>query len=388
MERKIENDWVCLSDGGILGRVDEKTGKIKGVSLITEGKAKGHELMIDSETLKQLECAFNEVKNPGVKAKLNHRSGVEAVFGYISNVRVEGPKLLGDLNMLKAHRDYAQTMEQIQTMPSQIGFSVAFQGKGHPDASGQKVARCKDLISVDLVPEPAANPTGLFEAKVDKEVVYMESDEPVSNEDIMAVLAGLGDRIEGIEDFNDELAEGIEAELSDVDDEEEEYEDDDSEEEEEYDDGYGEEEAEYVTAGSNESYEAPEEYSAINDALTFLEAKAGAALEAEEEANVDGVFSGIEDKVESLVEYTTELEAHNDALQEALETAGQQMAPTGSSADIFLSNNSNGESNFEHIVQTLKHNGTSAKEAVELAVKESPHTHRQWMIDQGILAAN
>lgn len=384
---KIENDFVCLSDGGILGRVDEKTGKVKGVSLITEGKAKGHELMIDSETLKQLERAFNDVKNPGVKAKLNHRSGVEAVFGYITNARVEGPKLLGDLNMLKAHKDYAQTMEQIQTMPSQIGFSVAFQGKGHPDPSGQKVARCKDLISVDLVSEPAANPTGLFEAKVDKEVVYMENDESVSNEDIMAVLAGLGDRIEGIEDFNDELAEGIEAELSDVDDEYEEYEEDD-EYDEEYDDDYDDEEAEYATAGYNESYEAPEEYSAINDALTFLEAKAGAALEAEEEANVDGVFSGIEDKIESLVEYTTELEAHNDALQEALSAAGQQMAPTGSSSDIFLSANSNGDSNFEHIVQTLKYNGTSAKEAVELAVKESPHSHRQWMIDQGILAAN
>ena len=115
--KAFDSEWIRLSDGGVLGRIDRDKGVVKGVSLITEGRAKGHNLEIDSETLKQLESAFNDVKNPGVKAKLNHRSGVEAVFGYITNARVEGPKLLGDLNMLKSHNDYNQTMEQIETMP-------------------------------------------------------------------------------------------------------------------------------------------------------------------------------------------------------------------------------------------------------------------------------
>lgn len=385
--KEFGSEWIRLSDGGVLGRIDRDKGVVKGVSLITEGTAKGHQLQIDSETLKQLETAFNDVKNPGVKAKLNHRSGVEAVFGYITNARVEGPKLLGDLNMLKAHKDFDQTLEQIETMPSQIGFSVAFQGEKKQTEAGTPVARCKDLISVDLVPEPAANPTGMFEAKVDKEVVYMENE--VSNEDILNALSQISDRVEGIEDFNDELAEGIEAELQEAEDgyEDEEYEEeyDDSDE---YDDGYDEDDSEeYAVAG--DGYESePQEYGAINEALTYLEAKAGAALNAEHEVRENALYEGIELKVESLVDHITELEAHNDALHEALDAAGQSAIPSGAGADIFLSSNNDGSSNFEHIVQTLKGGDFSAKEAVELAVKESPETHRQWMIEQGILAAN
>ena len=53
---------------------------ITGVSLITKGTARGHNLVVDDTTLNQLEASLNNVKDPGIKAKLNHRTGVEAIF--------------------------------------------------------------------------------------------------------------------------------------------------------------------------------------------------------------------------------------------------------------------------------------------------------------------
>lgn len=148
----------------ITQKVDPSNGIIYGVSVITSGiKARGHDLEVDATTLSQLkECAE---KLGTVPVKWNHRSGADAVAGYLENFRIEGGKLLGDWHLLKSHSQYGQAIEMAERMPRNVGLSAAFIGEDEI-SGGQKKARCSELISVDLVAQPAANPDGLFEAKL------------------------------------------------------------------------------------------------------------------------------------------------------------------------------------------------------------------------------
>lgn len=142
---------------------------IRSVSLITAGPAKGHNVEIDKTTLQQLlECA-KRFKN-GVRANLGHFTGVENAFGFINNLRISGEKLLGDLNLFPEHPSYKLIKRQIKTISDTIGFSVFFDGPDEEkeiDTDGSKVkvsfARCLEFFSSDLVGEPAANPSGVFD---------------------------------------------------------------------------------------------------------------------------------------------------------------------------------------------------------------------------------
>ena len=366
------------------GRIDESAGVIRGVALITLGEARGHNLVVDGKTLEQLKESMEKTAAPGIKAKLNHRSGVEAVFGYINNFNIEGDKLTGDLNMLKHHKDYNQTMEQIATLPGQIGLSVAFQGDKEPGKDGKTYARCKRIVSVDLVPDPAANPNGLFESKVDKDTIDMETENPSAEE----LLASINNRLDGVENFQTDLQDAIADQLTEEDDdgyeyEEEGYEDDgDYEEEAAYDDGY-DDEAEY--ADVEEELE-PVEYSSIDDALTYLEAKAEGALQAEQEVEEDLTFGSIEDKVVELSERYEELELENQALRDALELEGVEPVSTSSEDHLFGVNA--GEGTFEFAIQQAASEADAPHEAIMDAVVNSPSAHRQWMVEQGILEGN
>ncbi|MES2571061.1 MAG: hypothetical protein V4710_13525 [Verrucomicrobiota bacterium] len=153
------------------GQVDRTNGVIKGVSLITSGvTARGHDLEVDDTTLTQmLECG---VAKGQVPVKLNHQSGVENVCGYINNFRIQDSKLLGDWHLLKSHTEFEAMMEKAERMPSCFGLSGAFMGDPEvkqPVAKGGKkrrLARCTELLAVDCVTQPAANPDGLFNAKL------------------------------------------------------------------------------------------------------------------------------------------------------------------------------------------------------------------------------
>lgn len=196
------------------GAVDPVNGVIRGVAVITSGiTARGHDLHVDATTLKQLkECAE---KMGSVPVKWNHRTGADAVNGYLDNFRIEGGKLLGDWHLLKTHDRYEQALELAQRMPKNVGLSAAFLGED--EKAGEKTfARCSELISVDLVAQPAANPDGLFEAKLDgtelasvdnKNTLKMDNDpnqqqqqaaEPTLK-DVLAAITKLGERVEAIE---------------------------------------------------------------------------------------------------------------------------------------------------------------------------------------------
>lgn len=146
--------------------IDADKSTIFGVSVITKGIAKGHDLIVDDTTLAQVVKCGNGAKN-GIKVKVGHDSGVEEIVGRLTNFRVEEDKVLADLELLSSspRRDFI--FELAQKTPEAVGLSIAFEGKPEA-ANGQQMARCTRLRSVDLVDEPAANPDGLFEVAVDE----------------------------------------------------------------------------------------------------------------------------------------------------------------------------------------------------------------------------
>ena len=144
------------------GRVDRAAGIIRGVSLISEGPAFGHGVQIDGRTLEQVKEAASQYEG-GLKVKLDHSGGAGDIIGYVENLRIEGSKLLGDLNLLEKspHRDYV--LEIAQKIPDTFGLSIAFSGPTELAADKRTVLqRCSEIYSVDLVSEPAANKDGLF----------------------------------------------------------------------------------------------------------------------------------------------------------------------------------------------------------------------------------
>jgi len=147
------------------GKIDAEAGVIRGVSLISEGPALGHGVMVDARTLQQVKAAAEQYEG-GLKVKLDHNSGAGDIIGYVDALRIEGTKLLGDLNLLKnsPHRGYV--LEIAEKIPDTFGLSIAFSGP--VEISGDKktmLQRCSEIYSVDLVSEPAAN-EGLFQRKL------------------------------------------------------------------------------------------------------------------------------------------------------------------------------------------------------------------------------
>lgn len=153
------------------GRVDRINYTVQGVSIITEGEAKGHNVEIDRTTLEQIASCAKQYKS-GLKVKLDHGSGVESIVGTIKNFRIEGDKLLGDFYILKSHAKAAFLLDLIDNQPDTFGFSVHFLGDNEK-REGKQFARCSEIYSVDLVSSPAANASGVFSAKEDEAVLAL-----------------------------------------------------------------------------------------------------------------------------------------------------------------------------------------------------------------------
>ena len=147
--------------------VDAESGMISGVSVITKGIAKGHDLIVDETTLAQVIKCGNAARN-GIKVKVGHDSGVGEIVGRLTNFRADGDKVLADLELLATSPQRAFILELATKNPESVGLSISFQGKPEQGANGVMMARCTSLRSVDLVDEPAANPDGLFEVAVDE----------------------------------------------------------------------------------------------------------------------------------------------------------------------------------------------------------------------------
>jgi hypothetical protein len=196
------------------GAIDSEAGIIRGVSLITKGPALGHGVMIDDKTLEQVKTAAEQYTG-GLKVKLDHSSGAGDIIGYIDTLRIDGEKLLGDMHLLQnsPHRDYI--LEIAQRIPDTFGLSIAFSGPSEKSADKlTTLQRCSEIYSVDLVSEPAANPSGFFARKL-KQLQTVEVEQPTAEIDIelpmneemkkaiegmiQSAMMGMGDKIAKLE---------------------------------------------------------------------------------------------------------------------------------------------------------------------------------------------
>jgi hypothetical protein len=196
------------------GAIDTEAGVIRGVSLITKGPALGHGVMIDDKTLEQVKTAAEQYAG-GLKVKLDHSGGAGDIVGYIDALRIDGEKLFGDLHLLQNSPHRAYILEIAQRIPDTFGLSIAFSGPS--EKSSDKLTtlqRCSEIYSVDLVSEPAANPSGFFarklkqlqtgeieqpEAKIEIELPMNEEMKKAIEGMIQSAMMGMNDKIAKLE---------------------------------------------------------------------------------------------------------------------------------------------------------------------------------------------
>jgi hypothetical protein len=194
------------------GKIDKENGIIHGVSLITAGiEARGHDLHTDDKTLEQICSLANEMGQ--VPVKWNHKTGADAINGYLCNFFVTGNKVKSDWHLLTTHPQFLHALELAERMPGNFGLSTAFLPADPEARDGKKFARCEELISVDLVAQPAANPGGLFEAvdiPAGRKPILMDKPNAAENQDVT-----LADVLEAIKGQNETIA-GLQGELGKI----------------------------------------------------------------------------------------------------------------------------------------------------------------------------
>jgi hypothetical protein len=168
------------------GQIDAQAATISDVSVITVGEAKGHGMQIDAQTLTEVKAAA-ETYAGGLKVKTDHYTGFNEIVGTLKNFRIDGDQLRADLFLLKNHDATARILEMAELMPDTFGLSISFTGEHEESDNDIVFARCTEIYSADLVDAPAANPTGLFSAKVDSAKKVM--DEKQIADAIAAALA-------------------------------------------------------------------------------------------------------------------------------------------------------------------------------------------------------
>lgn len=153
--------------------------ELGGVSILTIGEAKGHDLYIDRKSLETALAEMQKSKN-GVKVKMNHGSGLDAVVGFARNPRIEGDKLIADLRLLRNSPHYGLIKEMASEAPDQFGVSLAFANESET-IEGKDYVRVANIQSADLVSSPAANASLLEEmlAFAAKKLGYMAGGSPI-----------------------------------------------------------------------------------------------------------------------------------------------------------------------------------------------------------------
>lgn len=401
------------------GRVDPESAVIKGVAVITGGvTAKGHNLEVDEKTVDQIiSCGKAAGK---VQVKYNHKSGVEAIGGYLTNFRREGEKGVADWYLLKTHEETAKTLEKAQAMPGCFGLSASFAGPEKGERIGKKnYARCTELVSVDCVPNPAANPTGLFSAKehetvdntgrnqMPKETAPVQ--EPTMAE-VMEAINGLKthvdsrfQEIEGRFESQEPLtAEELEAALKLSDDEiAAQF------------DGATREQVQatldHVLANADtetetETEPAPASTEAVaalarefRGKIHDLASKIGATTEQQEQAEVLQQFEVIEQKYDALVELCEQKDLQIASLQRIVRsTPGRAASPGAESVRMFSTNEDGTERTEFETLCSAKVVELSAKDpkagpntikaqALRLVKKENPRAFSEHQAARGIV---
>ena len=145
---------------------DKPQFNFSGVSVITEGVAQGHNLLIDATTLEQV-ASFGKANQP-IKVLADHSDSVGEIIGYMDNFAIDSKeagksKVRADFHILETSNKANFFSELISKLADQIGFSISFQ-PDQEQVDGGMFARLKELFSIDLVVSPATN-VGVFSIK-------------------------------------------------------------------------------------------------------------------------------------------------------------------------------------------------------------------------------
>jgi len=159
--------------------VDAENGVIENIAVITAGPALGHGFLVDDVMLTQVAHGINTGKQ-GVKSRLGHpgflSDGTGTLMGRVKNARIEKDKVRGDLHLgnyaaISPVGDLKNYMLSLaQEDPHAAGFSISFipdqfeerTDENDPDANLTPLGRVKEVLAVDFVDDPAANPDGML----------------------------------------------------------------------------------------------------------------------------------------------------------------------------------------------------------------------------------
>ncbi len=154
-------------------RVDREAGVLRGVSVITAGvEAKGHGIWIDQTSLEMVKAAA-ETYVDGLQVKSDHGSGFGEIEGVLRDFVIEGNQLRADFHLIKSGEEYERICEMAEMMPSSFGLSIEFSGISE-EIDEYRYARPVEIYAVALVDQPAANPSGLFQAMSEPETAPEE----------------------------------------------------------------------------------------------------------------------------------------------------------------------------------------------------------------------
>jgi viroplasmin and RNaseH domain-containing protein len=163
-------------------RVDRDSNVIRGVSLVSLGEARGHNKIADKTTLQQVRDCAQKYKN-GLRVRFNPTTfnhGDAGLAGYIPSktIEVKDDKVVGDLHVYSSYPSKDYLYEIAERAPDNFGLSIEFNGVPE-EIGGQNFARCDEIFAATVVDLPAANPTGLFASKNDKQEATVMTDEQV-----------------------------------------------------------------------------------------------------------------------------------------------------------------------------------------------------------------
>jgi hypothetical protein len=340
-------------------RVDAKEGIIRGVSVITGGvKAKGHPLQVDDLCVEQMLSAC-EAKGQ-IKVKNNHRSGISDVNGYLTDFRMipcpTGKKLVADWHLLRSSPGFEHTIEVAERMPKTVGLSASFtspkgQEKGQATKSGP-AARVSEVLSVDFVDSPAANPDGLFE--IGKEEVDT-SEKNMTTEEMLAQLlknqTELSAAVAGIQEFNENLVAEREA--------------------------YEEQEEEEIEAEETEEQEEDEtsddprdvELASLREMVLELKARNDEEDQQQEAEKYEVALSMLRQKV-------TLLAAQRDEAIAELESYKTPRVSTSSDGVRLFSRGAANQSEFEQHISQFKAGSKEQRDAIREFIAEHPDLYQ------------
>ncbi len=380
-------------------RVVRTNAVIRGVSVITAGvTARGHDLDVDATTIQQM---FESCQTKGqIPVKANHKAGVQDITGYISNFSISDGKLKGDWHILQSFPAKDQILETAERMPAGVGLSAAFVGPDKPVREGGRTkARCEEVLSIDYVTMPAANPSGLFSA-VDTQPQPKPTTMPNANEpslaDLQAQIAALTERLTASEQTNQELMSAMNPpsleDLAQMDEQQlaelgltvEDVEQAVAEANAQGDEGEVEggdagegQEAEAVGAGAGGADAGSSEGSTglnarIENVVTYFEQKMAAEMAAGEKAEqtrIETAFSSLEKQI-------VELKAKNQALELSAKTGARVSKPA-----IELSAAS-GE--FGKLVELSVKSGKTQGAAIKHVMATNPEAYQAHLVKKGV----